>query len=374
MAKRKRSPKRVLLIVIGVVAALAIVATTLFLLRPRAATARNNFPSAKATRSNQRLSVTATGTIAPRDQANLNFAVGGTVDGVRVKVGQKVAKGQALASVKDGQLSDAVDLAAANLEAARAQLSQVLDNSDSTDAQITAARAQVNSADARLASAQNDLADATLTSPIAGTVAAINIATGDRVAASASVVSTGTSVTNAGGASGTGTSQINTGSGTSATAAHVVVISTGAWKVNATVGTADLPLLAAGQSVTIIPVGTTRTIAGTVGAVGIMAGQTTGGPAQFPVTVNVNGNPGGLYAGADADIAVSVKELTGVLTVPTAAVHTENGQSVVHQRDGNAIVSTPVKLGRVFGDATEITSGLREGDEVLLDTASPTPR
>ena len=51
--------------------------------------------------------VASSGTIEPASQANLNFAVSGTVTAVNVKAGQTVTAGQVLATVDTTALSDA---------------------------------------------------------------------------------------------------------------------------------------------------------------------------------------------------------------------------------------------------------------------------
>ena len=55
-----------------------------------------------------------------------------------------------------------------------------------------------------------------------------------------------------------------------------------------------------------------------------------------------------------------------MLTVPTAAIHDEGGQTVVYQMKDGAQVSTPVTVGTVYGATTQITKGLNAGDEVVV--------
>jgi hypothetical protein len=52
--------------------------------------------------------------------------------------------------------------------------------------------------------------------------------------------------------------------------------------------------------------------------------------------------------------------------VPTPAVVTESGKTVVHQMVGGKQVSTPVTIGAVYGALTEIKAGLKAGDEVVV--------
>jgi len=154
-------------------------------------------------------------------------------------------------------------------------------------------------------------------------------------------------------------------SASSASSAQVVVIATNAWLVNSTVGAADLAKLKNGMQVTITPTGATQPIFGTVSTVGVI-GTTSGGTSTFPVTIAVTGSPTGVYAGTTASVVITVKQVPDVLTVPTSAIHEENGQTVVYQMKNGAQVSTPVTVGTVYGTTTQITKGLNAGDEVVV--------
>ena len=83
------------------------------------------------------------------------------------------------------------------------------------------------------------------------------------------------------------------------------------------------------------------------------------------MTISVTGSPTGLYAGGAAAVSIIVKQVENVLTVPTSALHTENGRTVVHQSRNGAQVSTPVTVGATYGAATQILSGLKSGDQVV---------
>jgi hypothetical protein len=135
--------------------------------------------------------------------------------------------------------------------------------------------------------------------------------------------------------------------------------------VQASVGSHDLPKIKKGLQAEITPTGSTTKVFGTVKSVGIVASSSSSGGATFPVTILVTGNPKGLYAGGAADVVIIVKQLDNVLTVPTNALHTESGKTVVHQLRNGAQVSTPVTVGTTFGAVTQILSGLRTGDKVV---------
>jgi hypothetical protein len=108
---------------------------------------------------------------------------------------------------------------------------------------------------------------------------------------------------------------------------------------------------------------------GTVASVGVMA-TTSSGVATFPVVVSVTGNPPGLHAGDTATVSLIYRQLTDVLVVPTAAVHTVGGQRVVYLVSSGKQVAHPVEVGLSSGGSTQITSGLNEGDQVAVAIAT----
>lgn len=302
-------------------------------------------------------SISATGTITPAVQSNLRFATSGTVTSVAVKVGDKVSANQQVATIDPANAKIAVNLAAANVNAASASLTTAKSSSTTTAAQLAAANSQLASANAKLASAQASLTSTTLVSPIAGTVASVSMSVGDQVAGSG---------TSSGGSGGSGGSGSGSSGSAGATTAQIVVITTDSWTVTTSVSSGDLPSLKQGLQATILPSGSRTPIFGTVSTVGVVA-TTSGGVTTFPVTIAVTGSPAGLYAGGSANVSITVREIADALTVPTAAVQTANGQSVVMKVVNGQPVSAPVQVGMVQGPLTQITSGLAEGDQVIVE-------
>ncbi len=308
--------------------------------------------------------VSATGTIEPKTQSDLSFASVGTVKAVNVAVGDQVTVGQVLATIDPTSLQAALTVAQANLDSASAQLTSV--STSGTATQVSAAQAQVASVTSKRDSAQQDLAGATMTSPISGTVATVNIAAGARLSSSAGGSGSGTSASGSGGSGASGSG----GSGSaSSSSAQIVVITTNAWVVDASVSSADLAQVKKGLQAQMTPTGARQPVFGTVTSVGIIA-TTSGGTASFPVTIDVTGTPAGLYAGGSADVSIVVRQIADAVTVPTAAIRSENGQTVVHQVKNGATVSTPVTLGLISGATTQITKGLGDGDEVVVESRS----
>ena len=322
------------------------------LTRPATATTAATTTTAKATKTTQRTTVSATGTLAPQNQAYLNFPAAGTVSAVNVQLGQTVAAGQVLATQGTTTLASAVTSAQAGVDSAQSSLDTLNASSSSTTAQISAAKAQLASAQAKLISAQSDLAGATMTAPFAGVVAQVNLTVNSKV--------NGTSSTT----TGAGTTTVVAASASSS--AQIVVVDTSTWLVNSTVGMADLSSLKQGLTCTVAATGATTSLPGTLTSIGIV-GTTSSGTTSYPIIVTLTGNPTGLYVGGSADVTIVVSSVT-VLTVPTAAVQQENGQTYVTVVVNGAQTKTNVTVGRTFGTRTEITAGVAEGDEVVVPT------
>ncbi len=73
-----------------------------------------------------------------------------------------------------------------------------------------------------------------------------------------------------------------------------------------------------------------------------------------------------LVPGLKAKIFVKVAVLKDVVTVPTGAVSEEDGKKVVKVLEGGKSVAREVSVGRTNGDRTEIKSGVKEGEEVVI--------
>lgn len=340
-----------------------------FLFRPQTTTRGSFSKDYQASKGTQTQTVSFDGTLAPAKQSNVNFTVSGTVTKVKVKAGAKVTKGQTLAKIDSSDLADAVDLAEANLTTAKANLAEVYDN-DGSSAAVTSAKAQVSSARAALTSAQTSLDDAVLTSPVNGTVASVGIEVGDSVSGSSGSGSSGGSTTMSGGSS---SSSGSSSSGSSSSSTAFVVIGTSTWKVAGSVGASELASLKAGQSVSVTTDSSTDAIKGSVSSVGIVASSTdSDGAATFPIVVNLSGKHTGLYSGTTATAVITTGTYPDVLTIPTAAITTSNGKTVVKKVTNNTVTETTVEVGKVFGTYTQITSGLAEGDTVRVSFTMPT--
>ncbi|MGE5249871.1 MAG: efflux RND transporter periplasmic adaptor subunit [Bacteroidota bacterium] len=114
----------------------------------------------------------------PVNKVNLSFPLTGTVKTINVKVGDEVKAGDPLMVLDTVILEARVAEAQADVAAAETQV-RYLRRVGPGDEQLKAALADVDRANASLAQMQAMLAQATLTSPIAGTVVSIDTAPGE---------------------------------------------------------------------------------------------------------------------------------------------------------------------------------------------------
>jgi HlyD family secretion protein len=127
--------------------------------------------------------------------------------------------------------------------------------------------------------------------------------------------------------------------------------------------------------VRVSPDGSTTPITGQISAIGALASTTSGGSASYPVTISLGQPAQQLFAGATASVAITLKTAKAAVTVPTSAVHSVGGFSFVSTLANGTTKLTRVTIGVQGSDFTQITNGLKAGDQVVLadlDTALPT--
>ncbi|MFD9849312.1 efflux RND transporter periplasmic adaptor subunit [Streptomyces parvus] len=354
--------------------------------------------------------VSASGSLESTQTDELSFGASGKVTKIGVAVGDTVKAGQVLATIdattSESQLTaakaqasaaeSALSAATSNLTAAQERLAEAQTGSDdgqsggaadakagsvaATQADVESARAQVANAQAQRSSAQAGVtaaeevvANTSLKAPRAGTVVQVNGAVGQPVGQSSAAAGS-SSVSGAGGkgssTSGGSDAAASETADSEATAGGFIVVSNlGHFQLTAQVNEADAALVKAGQAARITVSADQSVVEGKVATVDLVPTD-AGGVKQYGVRVSMDTTPKNLRPGQSASVKVSVAAVHDVLTVPAAAVKgTGSSASVTVQRDGRQI---PVEVGvGVRGDAqTEIASGLKQGDVVVLPSVA----
>ena len=245
------------------------------------------------------------------------YATGsGTVSGFSKLAGSTVTKGEVLCTVE----------------------------SESIRNQLENARLSMESAQLSAGSAQNNMDDYTIQSPIAGTVIEKNFKTGDKVEGA--------------------------GSGTLA-----VVYDLSYLKLEMNVDELDIGKVAVGQQVEI----TANALAGEpfTGVVDKISinGITQGEATSYPVTIIIE-EYGDLLPGMNVSAKIIGEKVENVLCIPVDAVSRGNvvtvpGPGAMNEdntavKDVSKLETREVGLGRNDDSYIEVTSGLEEGDIVLI--------
>jgi len=356
---------------------------------------------AKVTRGDVARSVVATGKIQPITKVEVKSKASGIVEKLSVDINNKVSKGQPLAQLDQQEILAQVDAQKAQLAAAEANVGtyeanieqdkvnasapdlpmykttldrnqqmqaegvvsrQALDDAnrdylaalnkrDAARAQIgvdTAklkqARAQVLQSEASLKQLEEQLSYTTIVAPMDGTVLSRDVEIGDAVSSILVLGSTATLLFTEG-----DTSQVYVqGKVDEADIAHVYMNQPARIKVESF---------------------RDRTFNGRVTKIAPL-GVEKDNVTTFEVRVSID-NPGGeLKANMTANAEILLDEHKGVLTVPENAVMYDPQKNATveipdkSQKEGKRKIQ--VKVGLSNGSATEILSGLKEGDPVVL--------
>lgn len=310
-------------------------------------------------------SVSASGSVESARSRDLSFGTSGTVAKIYVKAGQKVVAGAVLARLDQTEALENIDVAKANLEAA--------EDGDTTSAKGYASYLQVKNA---YNSALRAYQGTVLKAPFAGTVTAVNGTVGGSSGGSGSSSSgsgsSGSASSGAGASGGGGSgsssssSSGSSGSSSSSGSGFMELVDTKHLQIEGDFTEADTTKLKVGQTASIsfdALTGTTAT--GRITSIGLSP-TTTDNVVKFPATISLTKVPSGVRLGQTATVEITTASAEDVLYVPTAAVKTAGGQSTVtvvrNGRQSTVTVETGVK-----GDqGTEITSGLNEGDQVVV--------
>ena len=356
---------------------------------------------AKVTRGDVARSVVATGKIQPITEVEVKSKASGIVEKLYVDINYVVKKGQQLAQLDQEEIQAQVEAQRAQLASAEANVStlqanieqdkvnaaapdlpmykatldrnmemqkegivsrQALDDAnkdylaaltrrDSSKAQIGVdsaklkqARAQVMQSQASLKQLEEQLGYTTIQAPMDGVILSRDVEIGDAVSSILVLGSTATLVMT----EGDTTSVYVQGKVDEADIAHVYMGQPARIKVES-----FRDRLFYGKVTKIAPMGVEKDNVTT-----------------FEVRVSIN-NPGGeLKANMTANAEILLDEHKGVLTVPENAV-TYDGQKnasvqIPDKREKEGWRKIPVKVGLSNGAVTEIVSGLKEGDQVVL--------
>ena len=364
--KRFRSRRSRVILAVVVIAVLALVAWLVYRGVAGDAEATVTYNTGTAQKTTLISSIDGTGNIGLPDTASVTPTVSGEITGLEVEKGDAVQEGQVLFTLVDPQLDVAVaqaqnaydkavlavDSARLDLTSARTSLASAY-NSGSTaltikkskasvtgaELAITAAETGVTSAAIALEQAKDDAAARIVTAPIAGVITAL------------SVVNGGT----AGGA----------GSGAALTITNPEV-----YQATITLAESDISTVEVGQKAIL-----TFDALPDLNLIGqVTRVDTTGANESGVVSYGVVITPDVMDKSVKGGMTVSVSIITAtaqdVLAVPSAAVKSSAAGKYVQILQNGQPVNVTVEVGMSNDAYTEITSGLTEGQEIIVSTTT----
>ena len=237
--------------------------------------------------------------------------------------------------VMAGVISDTQALPAwAKLAGAEKALRDLVDPDAPT---LEIARAQVEQARIAVDQIQAQLDAATLTAPLAGTVTALRIQPGEMVGAAQPAV---------------------------------VLSDLATLEVEVNLDETDVARVAVGQEVQMgLDAFPGVELAGEVTYIAPMA-QAQAGVVLYPVTIRLvpagTASPVPVRAGMTAEVTIAVASKEDALLVPLRAIETEGEHATVQRLTVGQTERVEVTLGMMTDTQVEITSGLSEGDVVVV--------
>ena len=287
-------------------------------------------------------------------ESNLSFKVKGTINSLRISVGDKVKAGQIIAQMDTKDFRLQVQETEASLAQAQAQARNAaanydrtrrlyendnasLNDLDATRAQDESAKASVRSVGKKLEQANLQLDYATLKAPIDGAIAEVMVDVNENVQAG------------------------NT----------IAVLTSGSdFEVEVSIPEVLISQVnLGGQAVVKFDAIPGKDFPATISEVGVSA---TGAATTFPVTVILGDTDPNIRAGMAAQITLNFasSDQRERFLVPAVAVHEEHEKRyvfiVIPSGDGLGQVQRKnVTVGEFTGDGLEIYSGLADGDRVI---------
>lgn len=349
---RLLTPRRVLLV--AAVLLVGIVGWRIVVMR-RAANKIDNrveevtlVQTARVERADLAEKVSFTGTIRPRNEVDVFAKVSGRIETLAVQIGDRVRSGRVLAVIEHKEVGwqakaaqAAVEVARANLEGARLDFERtqaLFQGGSGTQAQLDGARVRLGLAQAQLVQAEaaaglanQQLRNATIESPIDGTVIRRHVNLGTQVGPQTVLF-------------------------TLQDVAHL--------KLEASVDAVAFARLAAGQDVLL--------------TVDALPGETFRGkltlrsPALDAVTrraaieIEIDNTSGRLMPNMFAHADVIVGQLENVLALPKAALLEVAGGLVAFRLRNDSLQMVRPQLGASDGSMIMVRHGLDEGDEVVV--------
>lgn len=214
--------------------------------------------------------VNASAIVAPVDYVELGFTTIGHVTDITVKVGDEITAGQTLVQLDTAVIEAQIKEAEFNVQALQSTLDKLTRNV-ATERDRSIAKANVDSAQARLDSIKAQLANYTLVSPVGGTVTVVDTSVGETVTPGRTVIT---------------------------------IADLQTFRIETTdLSEVDIPKVSIGQRAEIYIEALNQDFTGKVVEIAQQS-ETVGGDVVFKVTIELDEQPAGLRWGMSAEVTL----------------------------------------------------------------------
>jgi RND family efflux transporter MFP subunit len=276
------------------------------------------------------------GTIEEASASTLSFSVGGTVNTIAVSAGERISKGQLIATLDPTQVQSALDVAAATLEQAQdayERLASLRENNSLPEIQWVDAESKLKQAQSTYNISKKNLNDTRLYAPFSGYVKDKSVEVGTNVMPGSPVI-------------------------------NLVRIDN--VKVCISVPETEISKISIGNTVKIeVPALGNRTFVGKVTEKGVSANPLS---RSYEVKALVNNADNALLPGMLCTLYLGNNETEQAILVPTSVVQLDSSnQQFVWTVNADKAERKYVTLGQFSGDKVVVTSGLTVGDNLIVE-------
>jgi RND family efflux transporter MFP subunit len=277
------------------------------------------------------------GTVEESSASTLSFSIGGTVKSLNVSEGQRVGKGTLIATLDATQIQSALDAAAATLEQAQdahSRLARLHDSNSLPEIQWVEIESKLKQAQSTYNISKKNLSDTHLYAPFSGYIKDKSVEVGHNVMPGSPIVN---------------------------------LVTVDNVKVCISVPETEISKINVGNDVSInVPALDNKTFVGKVTEKGVVANSLS---RSYEVKALIHNPNNELLPGMLCTLCVGTESATEpAILIPTDVVQLDSSnRNFVWIATNGKAVKRYVVLGRFSKDMVVITSGLNDGDNLIVE-------
>lgn len=276
------------------------------------------------------------GTVEEEKSTSLSFSVMGTVKSLHVGVGERVKKGQLIATLDMQSMQSSYNVAKASLEQAKdayRRMKELYDKGSLPEIKWVEVQSKFQQASSMEEIAAKNLKDCKLYAPYSGVIAQKSVETGQNVVPGMTVAK---------------------------------LISENLMKVKIAVPETEIANVALQQKAKVlVPALGGRAFTGVVMEKGIVANTLS---RSYEVKIRIENTENQLMPGMVTEVELEQAEALPIFVIPASIVQLdEMNQTFVWVNDGGKARKQKISCGKFTADGVTVTSGLASGDAIIIE-------